>query len=391
MAENKNSATTLVCESQEALYEKAVKKMNADQLIVQHAFKIENYQVAAAMFDEVGAYLDAQELAERCRRLARETREEQQKCEYRKALEMKERAVTGTDYEKASERLGALGNYADAEQEKLECDRKAAALEKKIKHKWEAVAVLIALLVGGIIAGFTTGFFKYLEGVCYARMDFYEKGIEIFTELGTFLDSEGQLQYCRDKIRENTQKENREALIKAKPGDTVVYGDYKWKVLDRQEDQLRLIVAEVKREDALYQASFHDVQEEVSWENASLREWLNTEILEDSFSETERARLISIPADTSVNSAYGTASGKETQEFLSILSIEEVNSYQEILSTLSGVDYWLRTPGCTQDTAAFVSAGNSVMEYGYPVAQAQLSVRPVILLDCSGLAEEEDS
>ena len=86
MADTKNSAKAPIYESQESLYEKAVKKMNADKLIVQYAFKIDNYLKAAAMFDEVGDYLDAPEKAELCRELARKAEIEEKNSRYRKLL-----------------------------------------------------------------------------------------------------------------------------------------------------------------------------------------------------------------------------------------------------------------------------------------------------------------
>ena len=71
MAEAKKDAKKKpIYESQESLYQKAVRKMQADRLIVQYAYKIDNYKLAAAMFDEVGDYMDAPALAKKCRELA---------------------------------------------------------------------------------------------------------------------------------------------------------------------------------------------------------------------------------------------------------------------------------------------------------------------------------
>ena len=77
----------IIYASQVQLYEKAVQKMNADAVIVQHAYKADNYRIAAAMFDEVGDYLDAKELAERCRTLAEETKADELETAYRRCAD----------------------------------------------------------------------------------------------------------------------------------------------------------------------------------------------------------------------------------------------------------------------------------------------------------------
>ena len=92
-AAKKPAAKKPVYESQESLYAKAVIKMNEDAVIVQHAYKAENYRRAAAMFELVGDYEDAAELAQQCYRLADETEEEERVLRYGKAREKEEKAL----------------------------------------------------------------------------------------------------------------------------------------------------------------------------------------------------------------------------------------------------------------------------------------------------------
>ena len=121
MADKRKTSNILVCESQEVLYQRAIKKMNADRLIVQFAYKIENYETAAVMFDEVGDYEDARELAKRCRRLAEEARGEEKKDLYRRAMESRDNAQSEQEYERVAEAFGSLGDYGDASQKEREC------------------------------------------------------------------------------------------------------------------------------------------------------------------------------------------------------------------------------------------------------------------------------
>ena len=375
MADNKNSAHTLVCESQEVLYAKALKKMKADRLIVQHAFKIENYLTAAAMFDEVGDYLDAEKLAKQCRELAEQTRKEQKRSLYQKALELKGRAEKESDYEKAATAFGELGEYEDARKEKEDCERREKACENKRKKREIAVIAAILLIAGLAAAGYFTGFFRYVMGVCYDSMGYYEKAGEIFADLEDLLDSRERAQECGEKVLLLQEENERKELKKAHAGDSVIFGSNQWKVLERQEDQLLLILEQVDSRSLFYQVSYQEPAQEADWDTCSLRSWLNGEVLETIFDEEEAAALV--PAD---------ASG---EEYVTILTADQAETYKERLSSLTGRDYWLQDQGAKEGTAVFVSAAGEVMTEGYSV-QARLSVRPVIAVDCGKLAEEEN-
>ena len=395
MADNKNSANVLVCESQEVLYKKAVKKMNADQLIVQYAYKIENYRTAAAMFDEVGAYLDSKELAQKCRDLAEKTEAEAREEQYRKAKAAKEKAATQQELMKAAKQFEELGSYKDAVRWRQECLEQSAAFDKKVKGKVLGISMVILLCAGLLVAGYTTGFYRYMMGVFYSSMGYYEKSEPIFEGLGDFLDSQERARVSREEQVRRQETEELSALQKAKAGDSVVFGAYTWKVLERKEDQLYLILQDVKGNGPFYQASYHESQEAVDWENSSLRSWLNKEVLETEFAPEDRQVLLPIgengafqEAAASKEPENGTAS---SGDYVSILSVSEIQQYKKVLNGLKGVDYWLKDAGDKPDTAVFVSASGQVMEHGYPVAEARFSLRPVILVDCLALTEEEHS
>ena len=146
-------------------------------------------------------------------------------------------------------------------------------------------------------------------------------------------------------------------------------------MLERQEDQLLLILEQVDSRSLFYQVSYQEPAQEADWDTCSLRSWLNGEVLETIFDEEEAAALV--PAD---------ASG---EEYVTILTADQAETYKERLSSLTGRDYWLQDQGAKEGTAVFVSAAGEVMTEGYSV-QARLSVRPVIAVDCGKLAEEEN-
>ena len=395
MADNKNSANVLVCESQEVLYKKAVKKMNADKLIIQYAYKIENYRTAAAMFDEVGAYLDSKELAQKCRDLAEETEAEAREEQYQKAKKAKEKAAAQQELEKAAQQFEELGSYKDSASQRQECLAQIAIYDKKIKGKALGIGAVVILCIGVLVAGYTTGFYRYVMGVFYSSMGYYEKSEPIFEGLGDFLDSQERARVSREEQVRRQETEELSALQKAKAGDSVVFGAYTWKVLERSEDQLYLILQDVKGNGPFSQASYHETQEAVDWENSSLRSWLNGEVLETEFAPEDRQALLPMgeegafqeDADSQVQDG-GLADGKD---YVSVLSVAEMQKYKKVVSGLKGADYWLKDAGAEPDTAVFVSASGQVMEHGYPVAEAEFSLRPVILVDCLALTEEEHS
>ena len=388
MADNKNSANTLVCESEKVLYEKAVKKMKADRLIVQHAFKIDNYLAAAAMFDEVGAYLDSAELAAKCRELAEQTREEQKKSQYQKALKQKEKAKKDSDYEKAIEMFRELGTYGDAEKEREECERQKKACESRLRRKEISVVLILLFCAGLIAAGWYTGFFRYAMGVCYGSMGYYEKAAEIFGGLDGLLDSQERAQACQEKLLLQQEKEARKTLKKGKAGDSVVFAGSQWKVLECQGDQITLILEQVDPQGPFFRASYHDAQDSITWEESSLRSWLNGEILETLFDEEERAALTFVNLEETEDGQ--PLSGVQTEkgtDYITILNAEQAEAYKNILYSMRGKDYWLQDQGAEAGMAAFVSASGDVMAYGYPV-EARMSVCPVITVDCGKLEEE---
>lgn len=372
MADKKKPVRISKDESQESLYNRAVNKMNADRLIVQFAYKIENYLTAADMFDALGDYQDSARLAQKCRELAKKTKEDQKLSMYQKASEQKNKCITASDYEKAAEKFSALGEYKDSEKECLLCRERAEQINKKRKIKKASVITGVATLAILIVIAGYSGIFSYAKGLFYMTAEKYDRAQAIFEDLGSFLNSEETAEKCAEKILETEALEEKKNLIKAKAGKQLKFGTQKWKVLERDGDYLYLIASHIDRKSEFYKVPFHDKQEAVDWENSSLRKWLNTDVLENCFTQEERDLLIQM----------------DTQDYVRILSEEEAGKYKDVLDTL-GLNYWLRTPGNQEDTAVFMSAEHSIMEYGYPVSSDGISVRPVIMVDCSKITEEE--
>lgn len=374
MADKRKTSNILVCESQEVLYQRAIKKMNADRLIVQFAYKIENYETAAVMFDEVGDYEDARELAKRCRRLAEEARGEEKKDLYRRAMESRDNAQSEQEYERVAEAFGSLGDYGDAPQKERECRDVIRKMQTKRRRKISIAVLILVIIAGAVTAGFATGFFRYLKGIGYYYMEAYDRARLAFETVPGLLDSGQWQERCDAKLESQELAAEEEALRAAKAGDTVTIGENSWLVLERQGDEALLILNQVKKDGPFYHVPYQEEGGSADWEDSSLRKDLNGEILTETFTEQEQAMLL--PAG-------------ENGDLMRILTEQETEDYGEILNKMSGVDYWIAAQGEQENRIMFVSGGGILMKQGYPADSDQLSVRPVIRINCPGTAEEE--
>lgn len=374
MADKRKTSNILVCESQEVLYQRAIKKMNADRLIVQFAYKIENYETAAVMFDEVGDYEDARELAKRCRRLAEEARGEEKKDLYRRAMESRDNARSEQEYERVAEAFGSLGDYGDASQKERECRDVIRKMQTKRRRKISIAVLILVMIAGAVTAGFATGFFRYLKGIGYYYMEAYDRARLAFETVPGLLDSGQWQERCDAKLESQELAAEEEALRSAKAGDTVTIGGNSWLVLERQGDEALLILNQVKKDGPFYHVPYQEEGGSANWEASSLRKDLNGEILTETFTEQEQAMLL--PAG-------------ENGDRMRILTEQETEDYGEILNKMSGVDYWIAAQGEQENRIMFVSGGGILMKQGYPADSDQLSVRPVIRINCPGTAEEE--
>lgn len=175
-------------------------------------------------------------------------------------------------------------------------------------------------------------------------------------------------------------------IAQANIGDTVSFGSYEqdddtwngkedieWLVLDKEEDRVFLISSK-----ALACRMYDDKYIDTTWEECTLRKWMNGTFLNDAFNEYEQTFILDtyVPADK--NPEYNTNPGNATTDKVFLLSIKEANMYLHDGKTLTCFpteyarkgDYvnekngystccmWLRTPGSKQNWAAyFLSTG----------------------------------
>ncbi len=117
---------------------------------------------------------------------------------------------------------------------------------------------------------------------------------------------------------------------KVKKGDTIKFGTYEqdfpldgrdpieWVVLDKTKD--RMLVMSKYALDCL---PYNTEDTYVTWENCTLRKWLNEEFYKTAFNKTEKAMIRKTKVrNTNTYSEYG--SGNDTKDKVFLLSTEEV-------------------------------------------------------------------
>ena len=186
----------------------------------------------------------------------------------------------------------------------------------------------------------------------------------------------------------------------AKPevGDIIEFGGYEWRVLEVRDGKALILSDEV-----LDLRKYNDDYSEVTWESCDLRRYLNSDFY-NSFKKTEQKRIKESRITNSDNPYYGTIGGRDTDDKVFLLSLDEVVKYfgdsgqlrsgssyiddqynsarrayirkdwngwaelgatredwEEFLEEHKGTSLWcLRSPGSDSDFAAYVDFDGSV-------------------------------
>lgn len=101
-------------------------------------------------------------------------------------------------------------------------------------------------------------------------------------------------------------------------GSILPFGSYHWKVLDIKDN-----VALVITENIIEQQPYNNYAGDVTWADCSLRKYLNGEFY-NKFTEAEQSRIIPVLNKNFDNQWYGSNGGDDTQDYIFLLSIEEV-------------------------------------------------------------------
>lgn len=104
---------------------------------------------------------------------------------------------------------------------------------------------------------------------------------------------------------------------------------------------------------------------------------VSEQYLQQTFSREERKYIVQSQIKNDNNVHYGTEGGKDTRDYLYLLSINEAKTYLPMLPSVK-INCWLRSPGNNSSSAAFYTANDIVMDYGYDTTDKDILVRPVL-------------
>ena len=178
-------------------------------------------------------------------------------------------------------------------------------------------------------------------------------------------------------------------------GDIITFGSYEqdnnsdngpeaieWIVLDVQDGKALLL-----SKYALDTKPLNTEYVDITWEQCTLRSWLNQDFLKAAFSDMEQSAILTTHVDNGKAQGYGgydTTGGNDTEDQIFLLSYKEsdlyfasnedrmcvptdyavvngvwTNDYFQVNGRPTGV-WWLRSPGFDQYYAALVRSGGSL-------------------------------
>lgn len=178
-----------------------------------------------------------------------------------------------------------------------------------------------------------------------------------------------------------TTNPDTDPVNKAQVGDVVQFGDDQWRVLAKEGGKALLIT-----EDAIGTRAYNKECADVTWENCTLRSYLNDEFY-NGFDDNQKRAIAETKNSISDNPEYGTPGGGETTDKVFCLSIEEADEYfssdDDRVARCNGdaCPWWLRSPGSGAEYVAYVYDGGHVDTYGFYVDNAYRGVRPAVWVD----------
>lgn len=103
-----------------------------------------------------------------------------------------------------------------------------------------------------------------------------------------------------------------------KIGDIITFGKYNWLVLAVKDGKALIIT-----ESIIEHRSYHESYVPVTWAESSIRKYLNVDFYH-SFQEEYQKRICLTKNQNPDNTWYGTSGGIDTEDFIFLLSMEEI-------------------------------------------------------------------
>lgn len=189
-----------------------------------------------------------------------------------------------------------------------------------------------------------------------------------------------------------------------KIGSIIRFSNYDWRVLDALDGKILIISDKI-----IIKKAYHSTEKSITWEKCELRGYLN-EAFYNSFGQ-DKSRIVKMKVVNKSNPWYGASGGSDTEDWIFLLSLEEVCGFAEITyfgnssSSLKYKDsqtyrisdennkkritdhrnggawwWWLRSSGKYAHCAASIGDIGCVHVYGNSVDDDSGGVRPALWL-----------
>ena len=395
------------------------------------------FKAAAQMFESIAEYQDSSALAKACDEKAEGARKDA-------ILAKGKRFMTGTavqPYESAISLFKSISGWKDADEQSIACQKKIEELQAKAeadrlererqreirriaKEKRAKRNKKNALITTPIVCAIIAFIFllntviipniQYNNAISLMEEGKYAEAIAVFEALGDYKDSkekaeDAALEQKKYNFIKTFGQEVYDSLGVVEVGSCITFGLYEqdnnisngseeieWLVLDMSDEKILLI-----SKYALECKAFNTVKTDVTWETCSIRNWLNNEFINSAFSTEDQARISTMTVSADKNPHYSTYPGKDTQDKVFLLSVNEAKNYFNsdsarqcaptsyasakgaIVNNNTGTcQWWLRTPGFMKNTAAYVGAYGSIdSSYYRDVSNVCGAIRPAMWID----------
>ena len=301
-------------------------------------------------------------------------------------------------YLEAITKFEDLGEYKDSQQEILNAKYMLAEDYYNSEKYEEALAIYSEL---GDYKDSQQGILKakYKLAEDYYNRELYEEALAIYSELGNYQDSATKIV--------SVKKDYQDSLLKnAEVGSFLYFGKYEqdnniengqedieWLVLAKEDNKI-LVISKF----ALDSHPYNTENVNITWENCTLRKWLNNDFKNTAFTSDEQSIIITTNNPAHKHAVYSTDPGNDTNDELFLLSNVEVEKYftQKEYKYCEHTDYvtkkkknsgnpysknswWLRTPSITEKGACYVDKMARII--GTDVSNVDIGVRPAMWIE----------
>lgn len=377
------------------------------------------YKEAAYLFESIDEYQDSAVLAQSCYEKAEIARKDTILSEGKSKMS----GEVISNYETAIKLFETISGWKDADEKIFTCQKKieeikakaeADRLEKeRIAKRIKKIAIITTPIVCAIIAFIIVlnaviipnG--KYNDAIALMNAGKYDEAIVAFEALDGYKDSNDKIIEANEAIIEQMRLGN----IEAKVGEKCYFGQYEqdnnkengkeaieWRILDKDGSKV-LLLSEYCLDDREYNYKLEDI----TWEKCTLRTWLNNDFEKAAFSGKEQKAIVNAKIKNNKNKEYGIRGGKDTNDDIFLLSIDEVEKYFEsdrdrqaagtayaeeqgiYVADSGNSGWWLRSPGYFYSYAAEVEDDGGVDTYGTYASYDKCGIRPACWVDISSL------